>query len=251
MPKGGTLRIALEPLLLTGADAERPPEIAPGRFVCVRVSDDGVGMDEATRARIFEPFFTTKGPGLGTGLGLASVFGSVSQAGGFIRVCSSPGMGTRFDLYFPRADEAQLPSTQPQASEAPARRGRERILMVEDDEGVRAVVTLILSEAGYDVMSASSLSEARSLQRGDATPFALMITDMVLPDGRGLELAKELRVLQPGLAVLCMSGYADGADGHSIAPDMARLQKPFSADELLDKVRALIDPAESQAALSA
>jgi CheY-like chemotaxis protein len=252
MPGGGTLRIAVEAVQLSRADAVLPPEVAAGRYLCVHVGDTGKGMDAATRERIFEPFFTTKAPGRGTGLGLASVFGSVSQAGGFIHVCSELEAGTRFSLYFPRIDEAELEGRTERTSDAPARRGHEHILMVEDDEGVRAVVTLILTEAGYEVTQASTLAEARGLHHAHAASFSMVITDLVLPDGRGLELATELRLARPGLPVLCVSGYADGVGGEGLPPGVERLQKPFGAEELLLKVRALLDLADSQgAALSA
>ncbi len=252
MPDGGALRIELEALTLSRGQGVLPPDGAEGRYVCIRVSDEGTGMDEATRARIFEPFFTTKAKGHGTGLGLSSVFGSVSQAGGFIRVCSEPGHGTRFELFFPRADESELTRTKDRISDAPARRGRERVLLVEDDEGVRAVVTLILSEAGYDVTQAGSLREARSVWQHLGPPIALVIVDVVLPDGRGLDLASELRAERPGLPLLCMSGYAETEHGASALEDLARLQKPFGADELLGKVRAAIEAGASRsAALSA
>jgi signal transduction histidine kinase/ActR/RegA family two-component response regulator len=251
MPEGGTLRIELEAVTLGPTHPTLAPDAAPGRYVCISVSDEGIGMDPTTRERIFEPFFTTKEKGSGTGLGLASVFGSVSQAGGFIRVWSEPGHGTRFELFFPRADENELSNPPPRISEKPARRGRERVLLVEDDEGVRAVVTLILSEAGYDVLAAATLGDARAQWTAAESPFSLVILDVVLPDGRGLELAAELRVAQPLLPLMCMSGYADGLDGGAMPQGMLRLQKPFTADELLGQVRAALDAGARSEALSA
>jgi signal transduction histidine kinase/ActR/RegA family two-component response regulator len=251
MPDGGTLRIEVEAITLRPGHPALAPDATPGRYVCISVADEGIGMDDATRERIFEPFFTTKQKGHGTGLGLASVFGSVSQAGGFIRVWSEPGQGTRFELFFPRADENELSSPLPQISEKPARRGRERVLLVEDDEGVRAVVTLILSEAGYEVLAAGTLRDARSQWAATESPFSLVIVDVVLPDGRGLEFAAEVRSARPLLPLMCMSGYADGADGGATPQGMLRLQKPFTADELLGQVRRALDAGGHAEALSA
>jgi two-component system cell cycle sensor histidine kinase/response regulator CckA len=213
-------------------------------YVCVQVSDSGVGMDDATQQRAFEPFFTTKPRGRGTGLGLATVFGIVTQSGGFIRVSSQPGKGTRFELFFPRSVQAQDVSSV--VVKAAVTRGIERVLIVEDDDGVRAIVAMILSEAGYEVIRASSLREARAIWADEGAHIALVITDMVLSDGYGLDFAEELRARHPQLPVLCMSGYAerdaleDGSQGFS------HLQKPFSAEDLLGRARGLIDQAAAR-----
>jgi signal transduction histidine kinase/ActR/RegA family two-component response regulator len=252
MPGGGTLSVsAMEVDLARGGDGlpadfagSLPPDAAPGAYVCLSVRDDGQGMDEATQQRAFEPFFTTKARGHGTGLGLATVFGIVSQSGGFIRVSSQPGRGTRFDLFFPRSTEAitaVLESDRP----APAR-GAECVLVVEDDDGVRAIVALILSEGGYEAVSVSSLREARATWRQQGPRFALVITDMVLSDGHGLDFARQLRGEHPELPILCMSGYAE-REGYEAGQDgFAHLQKPFAADELLGRVRGVIDRTDGQ-----
>jgi CheY-like chemotaxis protein len=196
-------------------------------------------MDKATQQRVFEPFFTTKPRGRGTGLGLATVFGIVSQSGGFIRVASQPGRGTRFELFFPRTNEPLAAVDRPPTTRT--QRGAERVLLVEDDDAVRAVVSTILSEGGYDVMSATSLREARAAWSAHASQLALVITDMVLADGHGIDLATQVRAEQPALPILCMSGYAEREGIDSGPNGFAHLQKPFTADDLLGRVRRLID----------
>jgi CheY-like chemotaxis protein len=248
MPNGGTLRITASSRHLTRGQGELPPDSAEGTYICLSVSDDGVGMDEETRQRVFEPFFTTKPRGRGTGLGLATVFGIVTQSAGFIRVSSQPGRGSRFDLFFPRSSQP-VDLIVATASVAPAR-GVERILVVEDDDGVRAVVSMILAEAGYDILQARSLRQARAMLDEHDRSIALVITDLVLTDGHGLDLVSELRKRRPSLPVLCMSGYAEreGDDGSMLGlmQGIAHLQKPFSFDDLLSKVRSLLDAAPAE-----
>jgi signal transduction histidine kinase/CheY-like chemotaxis protein len=244
MPSGGTLQITVQARELGHSADELPPDAEPGPYVCLTVRDDGIGMDEATQQRAFEPFFTTKPRGRGTGLGLATVFGIVTQSGGFIRVSSHPGLGTSFELYFPRSAGA-LESGKVPIKGAPTR-GAECVLIVEDDDGVRAIVAMILGEAGYEVVRASSLSEARIVFRERGYSFALVITDMVLADGHGLDFAEELKVSHPDVPVLCMSGYAEREGFEPSSKGLSHLQKPFSADELLGKARGLIDESVSR-----
>ena len=239
MAEGGTLRLAVSSAKPGLGTMPSSSGAAPGDHVRITVLDSGTGMDEATRARIFEPFFTTKERGRGTGLGLASVFGIVSQSQGSIEVASEPGEGTRFDLFFPRAEGATVP-TSPRVRSAPAG-GFERVLLVEDEEGVRRVVTLILGDAGYHVIEAGSLHEAEARWREHRADIALLITDLVLTDGAGADFALRLRSERPELPVLCMSGYGEG--DVSGASALAHLQKPFSTAELLGRVRALLDGA--------
>jgi len=249
MPHGGVLRLGVTSVMLS-ADTRQEPDAHPGAYVCLSVSDSGEGMDDATRKRIFEPFFTTKARGHGTGLGLASVFGTVSQSGGFIRVHSQLRQGTRFELFFPRSQE------QPEGLAAAARktpaRGRGNLLLVEDNDAVRAVVKLILQGAGYAVLQARSLAEARELWAGNKDEIALLLTDMVLPDGHGTDFALALIAERPELPALCMSGYADGAwqPGESTAR-LAHIGKPFASEELLRKVRQLIDEGQARAGATA
>jgi len=238
MPRGGTLEIALDNVALDAERARRSGEAKPGEYVRLRVSDTGSGMDEQTRQRIFEPFFTTKERGKGTGLGLAMVFGTVSQSGGFVEAHSEPGRGTRFDLYFPRAHG--VPSESVQGAHTGSA-GSETLLLVEDEDSVRKVVTLILEAAGYKVLAAGSPAQAHELWSLHAPRVALLITDEVMPGGRGTDLVAELRRARPGLRALCMTGYAEpDGNGEPIA-DLSMIQKPFESELLLRRVRELLD----------
>jgi signal transduction histidine kinase len=249
MPSGGSLRLGVSAVTLS-ADAPQEPDARPGDYLCLSVADSGEGMDEATRQRIFEPFFTTKARGRGTGLGLASVFGTVSQSGGFIRVHSQLRHGTRFELFFPRLHE--LPEVHSTATRNTPVRGRGNVLLVEDNDAVRAVVKLILGGAGYGVLQAGSLAEAREIWSRDKDDIALLLTDMVLPDGYGSDFALALVAERPELPALCMSGYADGAwqPGESMTR-LAHIAKPFASEELLRKVRQLIEERRAEAGASA
>jgi signal transduction histidine kinase len=238
MPHGGTLALSVDNLKLDAQRLEAEADARSGEYVRLRVQDTGGGMDESTRQHIFEPFFTTKARGKGTGLGLATVFGTVSQSGGFIEVQSAPGEGAQFDLYFPRA-QGSARALPPAGHKAAA--GRETLLLVEDDDAVRKVVALMLEEAGYRVLAASSAAHARELWSAHAAQIALLITDEVMPGGRGSELVVELRRARPGLRALCMTGYADSAASGAFAPDLPKLQKPFEAEALLRRVRELLD----------
>jgi signal transduction histidine kinase/ActR/RegA family two-component response regulator len=249
MPNGGALRLGVSSVMLD-ENVPREPDARPGPYVCLSVADTGEGMDDATRQRIFEPFFTTKERGHGTGLGLASVFGIVSQSGGFIRVHSQLQKGTRFELFFPHSTE-QLGGEVKLESASPAP-GRGNVLLLEDNDGVRTVVTLILKEGGYRVLTARSLAEAREVWSRHHDEIALLLTDMVLPDGNGSELALSLIEERRDLPVLCMSGYAEATTraGDSVI-GLAHIQKPFASDELLQRVRQLIETPAHSGSLSA
>ena len=199
-----------------------------GDDVLLEVADNGVGMDEETRARIFEPFFTTKPVGQGTGLGLSTVYGIVAQSGGSITVRSAPGLGATFKVRFPAADE--IPAARPQEPTASNDRGRERILVVDDEKVVRKLLVQMLGELGYDVRAAASAREARRM-RG---PWDLLVTDIVMPETNGVDLAASLDAGR----VLFISGYDQDA---LVASDAPFLQKPFSRDDLSRAVRALLD----------
>jgi len=243
IPAGGQIVVELANDDVTEADRVTRPEIPVGRYVRLAVSDTGTGMDPATRARIFEPFFTTKGPGKGTGLGLSTVFGIVSQSGGYVRVESALGAGTTFELHLPRVDEAPEPHTK--ETLAPARlTGTETILVVEDDEQVRGVVCTTLRRAGYRVLEAQNAGEAFLVSEQCDEPIPLLLTDVVMPRMTGPELAARLSGTRPEMRVLYMSGYTEDAVLQRGVREggIEFLNKPFTPDVLLARIRAVLSP---------
>jgi CheY-like chemotaxis protein len=244
MPQGGTLTFETRNLGLHPAYAARLPGLRLGRYVVLAVTDTGCGMSPEVQARIFEPFFTTKGVGKGTGLGLAVVHGIVEQSGGHLEVCSLPGVGTTFRLYLPAVQEAATAAAADEPSAPPAGRG-ETVLLVEDEEAVRALSLLLLEGLGYRVLEAANAEEAlRLVDEGGQKPD-LLLTDVVMPGRNGRELAEALRRQDPGLKVLFQSGYTgEVVVGHGVVEgEMAFLQKPFTRDALAKKVRAVLDAA--------
>jgi PAS domain S-box-containing protein len=241
MPDGGTLSFATEHAEFDEDAARREGRISPGEYVVLTVRDTGAGMDEATLQRIFEPFFTTKGPGLGTGLGLSSVYGIVEQSGGVIRVASEPGVGTTFTILFPRV--ARPAAEVAPAPVARASTGTETILLVEDDSSVRGLVTHTLESAGYRVLVADRPPEALLLSDRHDGPIHLLLSDVVLPDTYGPDLAKRFLERRPQTRVLFMSGYADATIvEHGVASTDARLlTKPFAIETLIRTVREVLD----------
>jgi two-component system, cell cycle sensor histidine kinase and response regulator CckA len=239
MPRGGTLTIET-------ANVERPvgcdPDDCPleaGSCVQLAVSDTGVGMDEKTRSRIFEPFFTTKPVGKGTGLGLSTVFGIVQQSRGTIRVKSSPGQGTRFEICFPRVALGAGPVAAEARPQAAANgQTRASVLVVEDDDLVRRITVRTLKNAGFEVVSGATLEEALArLREGPARPQVLL-TDVRMPGPSGPEVSSALSREIPGLKTVFMSGWSDdelSADG--VPPGSLFLQKPFSTEDLVDRIR--------------
>ncbi len=241
MPSGGRLTIATANVDLPGAPASGEPVISAGRYVTLAVGDTGVGIDPQAQMHIFEPFFTTKGPGEGTGLGLATVYGIVKQSGGHIEVASAPGRGTTFTIYLPRVHEAAEPTTPPPAVGPPGR-GTETILVVEDEQAVREVAARGLREHGYTVLTAEHAEEAlRLLEEGQ--PVDLLLTDAVLPGASGRALARHAMARRPGLPVIYMSGYAHEALARQgiLEPGVILIEKPFSAAVLARKVREVLD----------
>lgn len=223
MPDGG--RLTLSARAATVGDGH-PAGIAPGAYVCISVSDTGTGMDEATQRRAIEPFFSTKGIGKGTGLGLSMVHGLMSQLQGGMLLRSALGEGTSIDLYLPAGTEPAPPAV-PSGALAPKLRGAGTVLLVEDEDLVRASTADILIELGYQVVEARSGEEA--LRRAATTRFDLVLTDHLMPGMTGVELVARLSTSHPDIPVVIVSGYAD-ADG--IAPDQPRLNKPFRHDDL-------------------
>ncbi|MBI4540554.1 MAG: HAMP domain-containing protein [Gemmatimonadetes bacterium] len=244
MPAGGRLSITTRNVELDEDSARRRVAAKPGPYVVLDVSDTGVGMSKEVQERIFEPFFTTKDVGKGTGLGLATVYGLVRQAGGHIEVHSEPGRGSTFRIYFPCCEEQParpgVPRSQPAVRPAT---GTETIFVIEDDSGIRAVVRKILSRQGYTVIEAATAAEAVSIARGHSGTIHLLLTDIGLPDGSGTELAELITSKRPETQVLCMSGYAEGEARRFEESQLrwAFLEKPFSPEILIRRVREVLD----------
>jgi PAS domain S-box-containing protein len=239
MAGGGQLRMQLSRAHIDARARQQHPDARPGDFARLRVSDTGLGMDEATIARIFEPFFTTKQIGAGTGLGLSMVHGIVSKAGGFVQVTSQPGAGATFDVWLPLAHERHA---LPETSAEPRRGGRETVLLVEDEELVLRFTSQLLQKLGYEVIGAARAEDALALiDQGRA--FDLLLTDVLLPGMDGLELFRRAAVARGAFPVVFMSGYTDNvlAEKGLEETGAAFLQKPFSHDELAAKVRAALD----------
>jgi two-component system cell cycle sensor histidine kinase/response regulator CckA len=246
MPRGGNLTIET-----ANADLDetytRYSDLRPGSYVLLAVSDTGIGMDEATRARIFEPFFTTKGPGQGTGLGLATVYGIVKQSNGQVDVASEPGQGTTFKIHLPVVEEVIAPGKSQPARNAPLR-GNETILLAEDEPALRALTRHILQLRGYTVLEANPSDRALRIAEEYTGTIHLLVTDVVMPVMSGRQLAERLAAIRPGVKVLYLSGYADDAViRHGILQaETAFLQKPFTPSSLAAKVREVLDQQEEE-----
>jgi len=243
MPLGGRLTIETSSVELDDAYAITHATVRPGQYVMLAVSDTGEGMDAATRARVFEPFFTTKEQGRGTGLGLATVYGMVKQSGGYIWVYSEPGRGTTFKVYLPHAE--QRTAAQP---ELPGRRrtdeahGWETVLLVEDEDAVRALAREVLRRHGYVVLEARHGVDALRLAERHTDDIHLMVTDVVMPHMSGRDLAERLSSVRQKMKVLFMSGYTDHAVMHrDLTPGSAFIQKPFTPETFARKVRMVLD----------
>ncbi len=241
MPDGGLLTVETANVDLDESYTSRHIEVKSGPYVMLAVSDNGAGMDEATRARLFEPFFTTKGAGKGTGLGLSTVFGIVKQSGGSLQVYSEPGSGTSVKVFLPRID--QPAALDPEGQRLAVRRGHETILVVEDDDMVRNLVRETLERDGYTVLDANGPAEARRTAERFPGVIHLVITDVIMPKTNGRDLALQLLKRRPNLKVLYMSGYTDSAIASSgvLEPEVSFLQKPFTPVALTLKVREVLE----------
>jgi nitrogen-specific signal transduction histidine kinase/ActR/RegA family two-component response regulator len=239
MPRGGALSIETRNVHLDEARARRQEDLPPGPYVALAVRDTGAGMDEETQAHVFEPFFTTKERG--TGLGLATVYGIVKHGGGHVSVESAPGLGTTMRIYFPRVEAPPGPPEGTSSSSAPP--GCETILLVEDDDNVRALAGRFLRDRGYRVLEACD--EEGALRAAELEPGAvhLLVADVMIPGRSGPDLARRLCELRPDTKVLHVSGYADEALARlGVREDGAPLlRKPFTADSLCLKVREVLD----------
>jgi len=240
MPLGGKLLFETAAVEWDAAAARLHSGARPGRYCMLAVSDTGIGMDEATRARVFEPFFTTKGLGKGTGLGLSTVQGIVAQSGGHIEVYSEAGAGSTFKIYLPCIAGAAAPSRQ--AQPAPLR-GSEAILVVEDQEEVRDFIAAALESFGYRVLKARDAAEALAICAPGGPAIHLVLTDVVMPGVQGLQLAERLGVVRPGLRIVFMSGYTDNAvlQQGGLGPGADFIMKPFTAGQLAARVRAALE----------
>jgi two-component system, cell cycle sensor histidine kinase and response regulator CckA len=242
MPQGGSLTIETANFEIDAEFAGKHLGMAAGHYVMLAVSDSGCGMDDKTKARIFEPFFTTKEKGRGTGLGLSTVYGIVKQSGGTVWVYSETGKGSVFKVYFPQMqDDAEFPK--PVLVETPVPRGSETILLVEDEDVVRGLARKILEQAGYYVLDTRSGDEAIRLCHELPGPIHLLLTDVVMPEKSGKEIAECLAKLRPLTRVLYMSGYTDDAIVHHgvLDSDVEFIQKPFTPVALARRVREVLD----------
>jgi hypothetical protein len=242
MPQGGKLTIETANVELAEASSHRHGELSPGKYVVLAVSDSGCGMTEETQAHIFEPFFTTKDQGKGTGLGLAMVYGIVKQSGGSVWVYSEVGRGTTFKVYLPQVNEkvtAQVPRPPPPV----LTRGWETILLVEDEEPVRSLVRSVLEAGGYVVLEARHGEDALVVAEMHKGPIQLLVTDVVMPEMSGPELAEHLAPFHREMKVLYMSGYTEDAIQHHgvLASRTAYLPKPFTPETLARKVREVLN----------
>jgi len=241
MPDGGTLTIQTSNRLLDENWARRYPEIRPGPYVMLAVNDRGHGMDEETQLHIFEPFFTTKERNTGTGLGLATVYGTVIQSGGCVTVLSKLGEGTTIQVYLPRVEEtmevAEKPKTLPGSLQ-----GNETILLVEDDDAVRRMTRMFLEIRGYNVVEARNAAEAIQFMECQKGSIEMVLTDVAMPGMKGGELVERLVKLRSDIKVLYMSAYTEDAAINSgiLGPGSAFIEKPFNADELACKVREVL-----------
>ena len=242
MPEGGMVKIETASASLPDGARHAQGRVEPGEYVTLSVQDSGCGMDAPLLTRIFEPFFTTKESGKGTGLGLSTVYGIVHQSAGFIGVDSTVGRGTVFTVYLP-ACVSPVATTECLPSSKPLPRGRETILLVEDDEGTRELISDVLKAHDYTVLESGDPLEAIVLAERHPGPVHLLFTDIVMPAMRGPTLAAQLVSVRPEMRLLYMSGYTDGtiADRDTIEPPGSFLQKPFMPDVLMQSVRDALD----------
>jgi two-component system, cell cycle sensor histidine kinase and response regulator CckA len=243
MPEGGHLMIELDEIVLDQPYCDAHVSAKPGRHVRLCISDTGVGIAPELLPRVFEPFFTTRDRATSSGLGLSTVYGIVKQTGGNIWVYSEPNLGTTFKLYFPAETPEAVEDAAAVTPQREIARGTETILLVDDTDNVRRLARDVLSAAGYRVLEAGGADEAMQVAGNQADPIDLLVTDVVMPGRNGIELADRLRTTHSELPVLYISGYTDMAivrDG-LLSHDVAFLQKPFTPDDLLRKVRQVLE----------
>jgi CheY-like chemotaxis protein len=242
MPERGELTIETANCDLDESWLSTHPGVRGGPHVVLRVRDTGHGMDEATRAHLFEPFFTTKDKSRGSGLGLATVYGTVNQSGGCVTVSSRPGSGTTFEVYLPRVEEAVEAVVVAPPKPVRSLRHEERILVVEDDDAVRRMTREFLQLRGYTVLEARGATDALQFVERHKETIDLVLTDVVMPGMKGRELVDRLGKLRPGLKVLYMSAYTedDAVNIGILNRGTAFIEKPFGPDDLANKVRDVL-----------
>ncbi len=242
MRDGGRLLIETRDVTLNERYVATHPEVEPGNYVMLAVSDTGAGMAPEVCERVFEPFFTTKPEGQGTGLGLATVYGIVKQSGGSIACYSETGQGTCFKVYLPTTPDAALPRPRPAEHEAPPT-GTETILLCEDDASVRELTAVILREAGYTVLAAAKPGEALQIAAAETGNIHLLLTDVIMPGMNGRKLSDTLTTLRPDIRTLFVSGYTENVIAHHgvLEKNVNFLEKPFSRHQLLQRIREVLD----------
>ena len=248
MPEGGKLLIETSNLDVNDNLARNFPFLQPGPYVLLTVTDTGIGMDADTRRHIFEPFFTTKGPGKGTGLGLATVYGVVKQSGGGVTVESEPGKGSTFKIFLPQTRESIVASP---SDETVAKRlvGTGTILLVEDEEALLNLTAERLKECGYTVLPARDGMHALEIARSFNGPIHLLLTDIMMPRMGGLALARSIAELRPGIRVVFMTGHAEHEASYreALRSGAESIQKPFNNEKLIRLVRQMLDTPQMQA----
>lgn len=246
MPTGGMLIIETAAMFLDNVYAAHHPDIAPGRYVRLTISDTGQGMDKETQERIFEPFFTTKEMGKGAGLGLATVYGIIKQHGGNILVESAPNKGAVFTIYLPVSKTVYVPPKTPNA-EIGSVRGEETVLVAEDDPTVRTITCTMLCQLGYKVVDSESASQCLRIAETQGDEIDLLLTDVVMPEMSGRELFERINAIRPSIRAVFMSGYTANviAERGVLHEDVVFIQKPFTQQELSAKVRQALDTAKA------
>jgi two-component system cell cycle sensor histidine kinase/response regulator CckA len=241
MPDGGRLVIETAKGVLDASSASRQPNLVPGQYVMLVVSDTGKGMDVDTKANLFEPVFTNKSRGRWAGVDLAAVYGIIKQNGGYIWVYSQPGMGTTFKIFLPAATTTGLVT--PTSAAPVPQDGSETILLVEDDEPVRELAGRMLRRFGYQVLTAGNAAEAEKVFERHADQIQLLLTDIIMPQTSGLQLASRLKALKPGLPVVYMSGFTEDAFANRgpYDPKVTLINKPFTPELLATRIRQALD----------
>jgi CheY-like chemotaxis protein len=243
MPGGGTLTIEAENIVVDAEYQRVNPEVAPGQYVLICVSDTGSGMSSEVSGRAFEPFFTTKEPGQGTGLGLSQVYGFVKQSGGHVKIYSELGLGTTIKIYLPRLTGTAPDDDREEESEVEAGIQGETILLVEDDDELRAYLAEIMRNLNYRVFTAASAQAALTSVLQADRRIDLLLTDIVMPGLNGRELARRAQEIRPDLKVLYMTGYSRNAVVHQgrLEENVELIQKPFTQAQIALRVRSLLD----------